>query len=435
MRTPLLLSGLLKTGRLPDEVVLYDLDPAQSELMAALGKAAAPDSSPRVRTAASATDAIDGSDYVICSIRPGGMSGRARDERIALDQGYVGQETVGPAGAAMAWRTIPAVLEYVRLMEKLAPNAWLVNFTNPAGLVTQAVHDSSSIKTVGICDTPAELFFRIAISFHVPLEEVRCDYLGLNHLGFVRRVVVRGKDMTAALLEDEGRLRSLYPADLFPAELIREIGLIPTEYVYFYYRPGRARANQLKVGKTRGEELIEMNHGLYSTLTATTQEQGAAAGLQVYARYLNHRNASYLQLEGDGHSAFRNEAPDWDPFEAVTGYHRIAVQTIQALSGAAPANIVLNVANQGALIPLLPTDVVEMNCGVSGEGITRQTSSAVPQSVCALLEQTKAFERAFIRASREGGVPEQLKWALTQHPLIRDWDAAERLIEALKLSL
>ncbi len=432
LRTPLLLSGLLTTGKLPEEIVLYDSDPAQAALMGALGRAAAPDSPTRVRVASGPEDAIDGSDYVLCSIRPGGMSARARDERIAFDHGYVGQETVGPAGAAMAWRTIPAVLEYARLMESLAPRAWLVNFTNPAGLVTQAVHAASTVKTVGICDTPAELFFRISLCFGAELRSVRCDYFGLNHLGFVRRVEIEGEDRTEELLKDDGRLRGLYPADLFPPELIRELGLIPTEYVFFYLRPGAARANQLKVGRTRGEELIAMNGNLYSELAAVTQEQGTAAGLRLYARYLNHRNASYFHLEGDGNSAFLDEAPDWDPFAAVTGYHRIAVDTIQALCGAAAADIVLNVANQGALLPLLDSDVVEVSCAVSRNRIVRAPAAVVPRQVYGLMESTKSFERLLIRASLEGS-SQRLQLALTQHPLIRDWDAAGRLTHALTL--
>lgn len=430
LRTPLLLSGLMRTGRLPDEIALFDLDSRQASLMAALGRAASPESPSLLRVAANAEDAIADSDFVICSIRPGGIEARARDERTAVKMGFAGQETIGPAGAAMAWRTIPAVLEYARLIEKLAPNSWLINFTNPAGLVTQAIHQHSGIKAVGICDTPAELFYRIALSFGVPPKVVSCDYFGLNHLGFVRRVEVHGQDRTRELLADDERLQSLYPAPLFPPALLRQIGLIPTEYAFFYYRPSLALANQVKVGKTRGEELLEMNHNFYSDVADATEREGGEGGLRVYARYLNHRNASYLQLEGGGASAFAEEAPDWDPFEAVTGYHRIAVQTIQALCGASPVAIVLNVPNQGALPELEPDDIVEINCHVDGSGITRLGQGSIPSSVRGLLESTKAYERSLVRAAlaQDKG---QLIGALTQHPLIRDWDSASALVTAL----
>ena len=426
LRTPLLLSGLLTTGRVPDEVALYDIDIKQAMLMAALGHAVAPDSPCLLRVAKSPEEAIEGCDFVICSIRPGGMAARARDERVALEMGYTGQETVGPAGCAMAWRTIPAVLDYVRLMEKLAPQAWLVNFTNPAGLVTQAVRESSAIRAVGICDTPAELFFRISLAFGVGLGDVHCHYYGLNHLGFIDRVEVGGEDRLPELLADNERLNSLYPAPLFPPVLIRQMGLLPTEYVYFYLRPKTARANQLRVGRTRGEELVSMNHEFATEVATATAVEGAVAGLRVYTNYLNRRNASYMQLEGAGTSAFTGETPHWDPFAAVTGYHRIAVETIQALWGETPASIILNVTNEGSLPALAADDVVEIACQVGLPGITRPAPQRISPAVYGLLEATKSFERSFVRAALEFQ-DERLAWALTQHPLIHDWDAASAL--------
>lgn len=430
VRTPLLLSGLMRTGNLPDEIVLFDLDFRQAVLMAELGRAAVPDTPTLLRVATTAEDAISYSDFVICSIRPGGMAARARDERRAVEMGFAGQETIGPAGCAMAWRTIPAVIDYVRLIERLAPQAWLVNFTNPAGVVTQAVQQASGIKAVGICDTPAELFYRIALSFGVEWHEVTCHYVGLNHLGFVHKVEVQGHDRTSELLADEGRLESLYPAPLFPSALIQELGLIPTEYGFFYYRPGLALANQLKVGQTRGEELLTMNSRFYADVAEATEKHGGKAGLHVYARYLNHRNASYLQLEGGGASAFAHDAPDWDPFEAVTGYHRIAVQTIQALSGASPANIVLNVCNEGSVAEWGPDDVIETNCHVSLDGVAPLERGTIPPSVRGLLESTKAYERSLVKAALTQD-KRLLVSALTQHPLIRDWDVASALVKAL----
>ncbi len=430
LRTPLLLYGLQTSDTAPDEIALFDIDPNQAALMSSLGKAACPEAPSKIRVSASAEDAIDGSDFVISSIRPGGMAGRARDERLALELGYAGQETIGPAGCAMAWRSIPAVLEYVRLMEKRAPKAWFVNFTNPAGLVTQAILDSSDVRAIGICDTPAELFYRIALSFGVGLDDVDCQYFGLNHLGFVSRVEVRGQDRTAELFADDERLKSLYPAPLFPLQLVRHLGLIPTEYVFFFYRPSHALANQVRVGQTRGEELLEMNRRLYEELTNVTSRLGAPAGLRVYEQYLNHRNSSYLQLEGGAESAFSHEIPNWNPFEGVTGYHRIAVQTIEALGGTKPTSVVVNVANRGALAALESRDVVETRCELGGSGVKSVPALAPTAPAMALIQSTKGFERSFVSAAlRRDRVG--LIWSLTQHPLIRDWDAAVTLVDAL----
>lgn len=430
LRTPLLLSGLARSPHLSPDVVLFDLDPQQASLMGELGRAAEPEAKMRIRVANTAIDAIEGCDFVISSIRPGGMKARARDERICQELGYAGQETVGPAGCAMAWRTIPAVLGYASLMEKYAPKAWLVNFANPAGVVTQAIHSTSPIRAVGICDTPAELFLRIAFGFGIDLRDISCDYFGLNHLGFIRTVSVKGSDRTQELLQDSDRLQNLYPAPLFPADLIREIGLIPTEYVYFYYRRGLARANQNRVGRTRGEELVEANELFYRAVHRSMQSEGVDAALRLYVHYLNHRNASYMQLEGAAMSASWIAQPDWDPFAAATGYHRIAVQTIEALSGAAPSDIVLNVPNRGALRSMDGEDVVEIVCRVDHDSIHRPAPADIPRSVAGLVESAKAYERSLVEATIAAD-RKKLVWALTQNPLIGDWDEAARLAASL----
>ena len=130
---------------------------------------------------------------MISCVRVGGMEARARDERLALECGFAGQETTGPAGCVMALRTVPVVLEQARVVERFAPDAWIINFTNPAGLISQAISSNSSARVVGICDTPAELFFRIALGLGAPLEDVECHYFGLNHLGWVQTVRLRGQ--------------------------------------------------------------------------------------------------------------------------------------------------------------------------------------------------------------------------------------------------
>src|SRR5262249_29877850 len=150
---------------------------------------------------------------------------------------------------------IPVTLGHARLVERVAPRAWFINFTNPAGLITQALTHNTNLRVIGICDTPSELFHKIAAAVGAGCEEVVCDYAGLNHLGWVRRVRLRGEDVTERLLDDGALLRSLYPSDLFDPELIRVLRLIPTEYLFFYYSQGRAYRNQRAAGASRGEEL------------------------------------------------------------------------------------------------------------------------------------------------------------------------------------
>ena len=350
--------------------------------MASLGEAIAAATPLRIATAAELSEAIENCSFVISSIRPGGMTARARDERITLECGFAGQETTGPAGFAMAYRAIPIALEHARLVERVAPNAWIINFTNPAGIITQAISSRTRARVVGICDTPAELFFRISLALGIPLEEIRCDYLGLNHLGWVSAIHVRKRDgrmqdVTGRVLNDEDALRSLYPAELFSPDLLRGLELIPTEYLYFYYSQRAARANQLSAGVTRGEELLTLNQRIFDELESNVRRRDLAAALHAYRAYLNRRNASYMHLEGSGESAFAREDVDWDPFAAATGYHRIAVETILALCASEPRRMVLNVRNGEAIRGLSPEDVVEVPCLVDRSG-PRAIGGATP---------------------------------------------------------
>ena len=261
LRTPLLVHGLLRAQALLNigELQLYDVDQSRAELMASLGREIAKNLKVQLKIAAvdSIERATEGSDFVLSSLRIGGMAARARDERIAIAEGLTGQETTGPGGVAMALRTIPVALRHARIVERVAPQAWFINFTNPAGLITQALQQHTKLRVIGICDTPAELFHRIADALHQPASEVHCEYAGLNHLGWVRRVTVRGEDVTARLLGDEQALRQLYHADLFDPLLIQVLNLIPSEYLFFYYSQRKAYRNQLRAGASRGEELCE----------------------------------------------------------------------------------------------------------------------------------------------------------------------------------
>src|SRR5262249_51321994 len=160
-------------------------------------------------------------------------------------------------GAAMALRTLPVTLKYARTVEQIAPHAWFVNFTNPAGLITQALVQNTGLRVIGICDTPSELFHRIAAALGVPASVLAFDYAALNRLGWVRRVMEFAQDVTPRLLGDPEVIRRVYPAGLFDPELVRTLGLLPTEYLFFYYSQRKAYRNQVRAGASRGEELAK----------------------------------------------------------------------------------------------------------------------------------------------------------------------------------
>jgi 6-phospho-beta-glucosidase len=430
VRTPLLVYGLAQSQRLLDveELALFDIDLDRTEIMASIGREIIRDlgANFRIATYARLEDAVGGAEFILNSIRVGGISARARDEHVAMEHGLAGQETTGPGGLAMALRTIPVTLSHARTVERVAPDAWFINFTNPAGLITQALTHHTGLRVIGICDTPAELFHQIAMALGEPYEDMVFDYAGLNHLGWVRRVRVRGEDVTERLLDDEAALRRLYPAPLFDPALIQTLRLIPTEYLFFYYSQRRAHGNQLRAGASRGEELEKMNAELFGGL----RQQEPAQALATYRQYLVQLNASYMKLEGEAGSAFSGAPKDHDPFETVTEYHRIALDVITALLSDEPKMIVVNVPNRGAIENLEDDDIVEAPCRIDRRGPVPQRCGALPESVRGLVLAVKAYERTAIRAAVEkSGRLAEL--AMLEYPIIGQWELACDLKNAL----
>jgi 6-phospho-beta-glucosidase len=430
VRTPLLIHGLAKSRELLSlgEVALFDTDFDRMETVARLGaeivRSLGADF--RITRHRELAPAAADAQFIINSIRVGGIAARARDERLAIEYGLTGQETTGPGGLAMALRTIPVILDQARVVERVSPRAWFLNFTNPAGLIAQALTGHTRLRVIGICDTPAELFHRIAGALDATPGETECDYAGLNHLGWVHRVMLRGTDVTADLLADDARLSRVYPRSLFEPEMVRALRLLPSEYLFFYYRQRVAYRNQLKVGTNRGEEIERLNQRLFEQLAA----QDAAAGLETYRLYLRQRNASYMKLETEGGSAFRLPEEECDPFEAATGYHRIALDAIEGLIQGTRRPVVLNVPNRGAIEDLDPEDIVEVPCDLTPEGPSPRCAGRLPESVRGLVLAVKAYERTAVRAAVEG-TARLAVLAMLEYPLVGQWDLARDLLDQL----
>jgi len=435
VRTPLLVFGINEAADALGcrELVLYDPDAARLGIMAALGNAIVEREGGqlRVRTAATLEDAVEGADFVMNSIRVGGIATRASDELASIKHGYPGQETTGPAGAAMALRTVPHAIEQARLVERLSPEAWIVNFTNPAGLITQAIMSHSKARAVGICDTPTELFHRVAAALGASPREVRCHYVGLNHLGWIRRVELRGEDVTDRVLDDDAILGQLYSASLFDFEMIRTLRLIPTEYLFFYYSRRRALQNQLRQGSSRGSEVQQLNAALIETLGSRLAAGDPDGAIAAYVAYLNRRSGSYMNLEASAGSALdADRSYEGEPFRAASGYHRIALDVMTALTGARPADIVVNTRNAGALPDLPADDVVEISCAVSRDSVVPTPVAPLPDPVLGLVHAVKSYERAAIEAALTDS-PLAARKALLIHPAIGEWDPTAALLRDL----
>jgi 6-phospho-beta-glucosidase len=435
IRTPLIVFGVNEAAEHlgPEELVLFDPDRDRVRLMAELGRAIVTreGGNLRVREAASLEDAVDGAAFVMNSIRVGGIKARAHDERTAIANGYPGQETTGPGGVAMALRTISVAIEQARVVERHSPHAWLINFTNPAGLITQAIRHHTGARVVGICDTPTEMLHRIQIALRAGPEEVHAEYLGLNHLGWIHRIHLRGEDVTERLLNDDSFLSQLYSVPLFEHDLIRALKLIPTEYLFFYYSRRRALENQRMQGSTRGAEVGQLNDKLFTTLSSLLQHGDAKGAIAAYVNYLNVRSGSYMKLEGDGGSAlnFTQDSGE-DPFRAASGYHRIALDVMSALCGDKPKRIVANTQNHGSIAEIDGGDIVEVSCQIGADTITPEPCGKLPEAVRGLVLAVKAYERATIEAALSGSRLAARK-AMLLYPAIGEWEPSKELLEQL----
>lgn len=435
IRTPLVIHGLAQAQTVLGvaEVALFDIDRERAALVAALGREVVRQAGAEITitTPVRLEEAVDGAQFILHSVRTGGIAARARDERLAIDHGIAGQETTGLGGLAMALRTIPVALEHAGLIERCAPEAWLISFTNPAGLMTQALRAHTKLRVIGICDTPSEMFFRIALALNEEPGRVQCDYFGLNHLGWVQRVLVLGQDVTDRLLNDDRALRSLYHAELFEPAMIRGLGLIPSEYLFFYYARQRALANQRTAGMSRGEEIAQLNAVLFSELQREVSAGRFQQALAIYRNYLRRRSGSYMKREAGADTDLREGVEqDEDPFEAATGYHRIALDVTAALVSGQAARIVLNVSNRGAITDLATDDVVEVPCLIDQHGPLPQPVGRLPQAVCGLVQAVKEYEHLTVRAAVEKS-RSLARMALLTNPLVGEWEPAGKLTDLL----
>jgi len=422
VRVPLLVNGLIGRGLPFSRVALFDSDRARLDVIARLVAARAGRASVTLHDTVGAC--VDAADFVVTSIRVGGLAARQHDEAISLARGIVGQETVGPGGFAMGVRTAPVLQSYAGAIAERAPAAWVINFSNPVGLVTQAMRRvAPELKIVGICDTPTELFAEVAHALTVPADECSFDYVGLNHLGWVRDVQRNGVSVLAPAWRDRALLNRLYSRPLFDADYLAELQLLPTEYVYYYVFPDRAVANIRAAGTTRGEVVSRLTDQLFADLASAPGDP-----VNVYERYLATRSASYMQIES-GQPA---PAPP-SPWADLTGYDRIAFDVMHAIVNDTGAVIPLNVQNDDNLPELRPEDVIEVPCEVGARGPRPRHAGSLPPQVRDLVVTVKTYERKTIDASQTME-REALVDALSSNPLVPSRDLAAQLVGELQLT-
>lgn len=423
-RTPLLLKALhqkfLDLGI--SQIVLYDTDQERQKLVNNLIAYAVPDEimQNNIRISGNARDALRGADFVITTFRAGGMEGRILDERIPLKYGILGQETTGPGGFSMAMRSIPVMLDYVELMRQVCPDAWIINFANPSGLMTEAVLKLGKWdKVIGICDGPESVRLFAAGMMGVDEAAVKLDYFGLNHLGWVRKVLINGMDILPdfiSQLEDQSRM----PGLPFSGWLLRTLEMIPNEYLYYYYYRSTAVNSILQEEKTRGEYLHAQNTRLEKALVKLQSENRFADMWETYWEYLNERSHTYMQYASDKP---RQETKE----EEHLGYANVAYRVIHGLISG-KVNTLVNVQNQGAVSGMNDDDVVEIPVLLSAGQITRSQIGAIPEHALALMQQVKRYELSVIDAIKEHSYSKCLQ-ALAFHPLIMDEALARKILD------
>jgi len=417
VRTPLLVGGLTGSDLPIDQIALYDVDEARLTAIGAVAARMARKGA--VTLCGSVAECVAWADVVFTSIRVGGIEQRIHDEAVAQRHGIVGQETIGPAGFAMAMRTIPAMVGYARLIAKEAPRAWIINFTNPVGMVTEAMRTVSD-RVIGICDTPTELFEEVARVLDLDSETCHFDYFGLNHLGWLREVYNNGEPQLQRLWTDAESLQKVYKVPLFDPASLRELKLLPTEYVYYYDQPTRAFDNVRRAGRSRGQVIEELTRVLFESLA-----QPGADLVAIYKSYLWTRSAGYMQIES---GADEPSAPA--PSTGLSGYDRIALGVLRAIRFNTNTIIPLSVANEGNLTGLLGSDVVEVPCVVNANGARPLHIGQVPERIVPMLTRVKEYERLTVQAALAPS-RDAARDALGHNPLVPDRATAEALIDDL----
>ncbi|WP_053627151.1 6-phospho-beta-glucosidase [Streptomyces sp. XY511] len=427
-RVPLVYGALLgdhAEGRV-SHVTLYDEDPdrlaAMTRVLADLAAAAAVPDAPAVTATRDLEEALRGADFVFSAIRVGGLEGRAADERVALAEGVLGQETVGAGGVAYGLRTVPVARAIARRIARVAPEAWVINFTNPAGLVTEAMAEELGDRVIGICDSPVGLGRRIARLLGARPEEAWIDYVGLNHLGWVRGLRIGGRDELPRLLVDTKALESFEEGRLFGAEWLRSLGAIPNEYLhYYYFNRDTVRAYQ-EAGQTRGAFLRDQQRGFYAEAGRAGLPAGAA--LAAWDRTRAEREATYMAENREAAGVGERDESDLES----GGYEKVALALMRAIARDERATLILNVRNGSTLSVLDAGAVIEVPCLVDANGAHPMGVEQLPLHAVGLVTAVKAVEREILAAAASGSRADAVK-AFALHPLVDSVAVARRLVD------
>ena len=412
-----------------DTLHFMDNDPEKLRIFGGMAKKIALMIAPKLQflCTTDAVEALTDADYVITTIRVGGDEMRVRDERIALDLGLLGQETTGAAGFSFAMRSISALIGYCETAKRVSKkDVKVFNFTNPAGLVSQALRDKGYNFTYGICDAPSSMLHMIAEMLNVSPERIKGEIYGLNHLSFFNSITLDGKEILGDLIADDA---SYAHTDMryFDKELLMKKHLVPNEYLYYFYSREKAVANILNAAETRGEQILRINKQMIEDLRGVDIDNDFDTALAIFDRCYGMRENSYMASET---GVKRDKEWHFDPFsEDFGGYASVALKYIEIIRSGVGDSMILCVPNNGALSMLEDTDVVEMTCDITPEGAYPHRYTVFDDDALELIRRMKRYERmaakAILTKDRDLAVS-----ALMLHPLVESYSLAKQLVDA-----
>jgi 6-phospho-beta-glucosidase len=388
--TPELVSGLSRLD--VDEFVLHDIDAERRHVVGGLAQRMLDRQGYRggVEVTDDLDRAVDGADFVLIQIRVGGQAARLIDETAPLACGCIGQETTGAGGLAKALRTVPVVLEIAERVRERSNDAWIVDFTNPVGIVTRALLDHDH-KAIGLCNVAIGFQRHWARELGVHPSHVVVDQVGLNHLTWVRRVLLDGVDVLPALLSEHG---DELAAELdLPRRLLDELGVVPSYYLHYFYAHDEVLAEQLE-GVPRAQQVAQIEREL----------------LEMYRDPSLVEKPALLEQRG---GAFYSEA---------------ALGLVESLVTGNGAIHEVDIRNNGTLAGLADDDVVEVPARVTRDGAAPLTQPPLAPELLGLTQHVAAYERLALQAALSRDVVD-VKKALLAHPLIGQYAIAEQLLE------
>jgi 6-phospho-beta-glucosidase len=393
--TPELVEGFLQRAQnIPlTELVLMDIDEEKLSIVGGLAQRMVQrtGSSITVHLTTDRTEAIAGSAFVLTQMRIGRLQARRKDELIPRRLGYIGQETTGPGGFAKALRTIPVILDIAHQMEEHAPGATMINFTNPAGIITEAVLSHSRINAIGLCNGPIGTRKAILRALGAEDRDLSMRYFGLNHLSFAADILHRGRDVTDAVIEALAR-----ETDETSAAILRGLRMVPSGYLQYFYRTPEKVEQQRREEKSRAEEVMEIEEQL----------------LKMYQDPDLAEKPAILEKRGGA----------W--------YSTVATTLIASMVSNAGDVHIVNTRNGGAISDLPPECAVEVPAVIDARGATPVVQGPLPLRVRGLVQHVKAYEQLTVQAAITGD-RETAVWALVNNPLVGSYRAAAELVDQL----